>query len=188
MKTLRKSLLILNILVVTSFQFLSAQTANKASMPFDMIFIGYDNDIGGTNSEKIALLTMTEVHEGYTFGLVNKIFNAGNWEAYNDDKLVQVSFKVKPGTIFKKGTLFEIKNFNGQISIYSDDSDISQDFEITDPKSTTDSFLKPTGTYLSLYSGYYLSNQKDILLGTVLDVLSIGVSRQVALSLDLGPG
>ena len=155
-------------------------------MPFDMVFVGYDNDLGGTNSEKIGVLTMVDIEEGYTFGLINMINNSGGWESFNGDEMVHVSFKLKPGFIFKKGSLLELKNLNGQIYIYSNNVNVSNQFEINGLKDTSAKFLQYTGSYLSLYSGYFLTSQKEILLGTVLDAISIGVSRQSLSMLNLG--
>ncbi|MEM9545420.1 MAG: T9SS type A sorting domain-containing protein [Bacteroidota bacterium] len=185
MKTLRTVFLIFNFLFL-NILLVDAQSRNKASMPYDIVFIGYDNDIGGINSEKIGLLTMTEINQGYTFGLINKVYSSGKWEAANNDELVQTSFKLKSGVAFKKGTLLEIKNLNGQIYVYSDNTDVSGDFEISGLKDSSYRFLKTTGSYLSLHSGYFLTSQREILLGTVLDIISVGISRQSMLSVDLG--
>ena len=125
MKTLRTEILFFNFLFLLNIVFLNAQSQNRASMPYDIVFIGYDNDIGGLNSEKIGILTMTDIHEGYTFGLINKVYSSGKWESVNNDKLVQASFTLKSGVTFKKGTLLEIKNIDGQLFVYSDNTNVS---------------------------------------------------------------
>lgn len=154
-------------------------------MVYDIVFIGYDSDVGPPNSEKLGLLVMDDLFEGYSFGLVNKVRNDDKWESFGTQEEVKVSFKIKDGETLKKGTLLEIYNLNGVISVKSDNVDISSFFNIDETKGTRKEFISTTGSYLTVYSGFYIPEPNDILMGTVLDVMAIGVSRSTVDNLQL---
>jgi hypothetical protein len=144
-------------------------------MVYDLVFIGYDSDIGPSHTEKLGILTTVDIYGGYRFGIINKLSNDKKWESYNNKDLVKLAFEVKSGVEFAKGTLFEIFNSSGTISVRSNDKDITDSFELVSFDGISPKLIEHTGTFLTLHSGYFTTS--EILLGTVLDVISIQVPR-----------
>ena len=165
---------------------LQASAFSQSSLPYDIVFVGYDSHIGAHQSEKIGLLVTDELDEGFVFGMVNKLNNNESWESYNNQSMVNLTFKLVPGQSLKKGTLLEIFHYNGNAMVQSNGKDISDAFEITSPGSQGN-FILSSGSYFTVYSGYYVPGNKDILLGSILDIQTVGVPRSTTDFLGL-PG